>query len=262
MAHRPFAALQCVGKSGSLNMQTRFAIVISAAVTVALLALAPNTASADTKTAKVCNAEYAANKAAIQGSGEKKKDFVMACRAGTEVIPGGAVSTAAAPSAAPAAPATASGDVKTAKACDAEYSANKDAIKGAGQKKKDFVAACRAGTEVIPAAAASVAPAAPSAPATTSSAPQPAAPAPTRTKTFSPGPAATTAPTGANEFATDTQAKARCPGSNVVWVNLKSQVWHWAGTHDYGNTEKGAYMCQADATAEGARAAKNEKAPA
>jgi hypothetical protein len=246
-------------------MQSRFAIIISAAVTVALFAFAPGTASADTKTAKVCNAEYAANKAAIQSSGEKKADFVTACRAGTEVIPGAAaVSTAGvapAPTSVPAAPA-ASGDVKTAKACDAEYSANKDAIKAGGQKKKDFVAACRAGTEVIPAAATSVAPAAPSAPATTSSAPQPAAPAPTRTKTVSPGPAATTAPTGANEFATDTQAKARCPGSNVVWVNLKSQVWHWAGTHDYGNTEKGAYMCQADATAEGARAAKNEKAPA
>lgn len=43
--------------------------------------------------------------------------------------------------------------VKTAKECDAEYSANKAAIRGSGEKKKDFVAACRAGTENIPASA-------------------------------------------------------------------------------------------------------------
>ena len=57
-------------------------------------------APASAKTAKECDAEYAANKPAIQGAKEKKKDFITACRAGTETIPGGA---AAAPVSAPAA---------------------------------------------------------------------------------------------------------------------------------------------------------------
>ena len=67
--------------------------------------------------------------------------------------------------------------------------------------------------------------------------------------------------TGANEFANEALARAHCPTDVVVWVNLNSQVWHWAGTKNYGTTKEGAYMCEADATAEGARAAKNEKQP-
>ena len=35
---------------------------------------------------------------------------------------------------------------KTAAECDADYAANKAAIKASGQTKKDYVAACRAGT--------------------------------------------------------------------------------------------------------------------
>ena len=44
---------------------------------------------------------------------------------------------------------------KTVKECDAEYAANKAAIK-ATQRKADFIAACRAGTEAIPGAAAAL----------------------------------------------------------------------------------------------------------
>jgi hypothetical protein len=61
------------------------------------LAIALLSAPATAKTAKECNAEYAANKDAIKGAGQKKADFVAACRAG------GAASAPAAP--APAAPA-------------------------------------------------------------------------------------------------------------------------------------------------------------
>jgi hypothetical protein len=126
---------------------------------------------------------------------------------------------------------------KTAKECNAEYSANKAAIKAAGQKKADFVAACKAGTETVPAAPAAATPA-PAAPA--------AAPA-----------AATAAPATASE----TQTQASCPGGTVVWVNTKSHIYHFKGTSDYGNTKQGTYMCEAAATAAGNRAAKNEKHP-
>ena len=50
-------------------------------------------ASAFAKTVAECNTEYAANKAAIRAAKQTKKDFVAACRSGTETIP----ATAAAP---------------------------------------------------------------------------------------------------------------------------------------------------------------------
>ncbi|MBV9827379.1 MAG: hypothetical protein JO001_17195 [Alphaproteobacteria bacterium] len=63
----------------------------------------------------------------------------------------------------------------------------------------------------------------------------------------------------AGEYKTEADAKAKC-SSNVVWLNSKSHVYHFAGTRDYGHTKSGAYMCQPDADKVG-RAAKNEKAP-
>jgi hypothetical protein len=148
---------------------------------------------------------------------------------------------------------------KTAKECDADYAANKAAVKASGQTKKDYVAACRAGTEAAPAAA--------SAPAATP-APAPAAPAaaaaPTPRVTPKPAavaPKANVGATGAGEFATDAQARAKCPSDTVVWVNTKSHVYHFAGSHNYGTTKQGAYMCEADAKTAGDRAAENEKHP-
>jgi hypothetical protein len=66
---------------------------------------------------------------------------------------------------------------------------------------------------------------------------------------------------GPGQFATDTEAKAKCPTDTVVWVNTKSKKYHYANAADYGKTKKGAYMCEADASAAGAVAAKNEKKP-
>jgi hypothetical protein len=152
----------------------------------------------------------------------------------------------------------------TTSQCDAEYSANKAAIKASGQTKKAFVAACRAGNATIPqgTAAAPPPPSAP-APAPTGSLfpwqqPTAAQPAP------APAPAnygSAPAPTGAGEFATEQQARYRCPSGTVVWVNTKSRVYHFAGTSNYGNTKHGAYMCEQDAQAAGARAAMNEHHP-
>lgn len=239
-------------------MRLRFAPMFSIAAVAGILALAPGAGMAATKTAKECNAEYTANKPAIKGSGQKKADFIAACRAGTEVIPGGAA-PATAPSTKPAPASTsgaaAAGNVKTAKACDAEYAANKDAIKKSGETKKDFVAACRAGTEVIPTQDTTPTPSKPAPTATT-------APATTTTRPKNASaPSATAKPSGANQFATEGQAKARCPAGVVVWVNLKSKIFHFAGSRNYGNTKTGAYICESDATASGFRAAENEKQP-
>ena len=84
----------------------RCSLVHLASLAAIGLVLAFAGAPASAKTVKECDAEYAANKGAIKGSGEKKKDFVDACRAGTESIPGGAATAPAAASAAEGAATT------------------------------------------------------------------------------------------------------------------------------------------------------------
>ena len=74
-------------------------------------------------------------------------------------------------------------------------------------------------------------------------------------------PPAATAPTGANQYATEGQAKFRCVGGTVVWANLDSKIYHFSGNKTYGQTKAGAYMCERDAQGQGMRAAKNEKHP-
>ena len=235
--------------------------------------LSASPAAAQAKTAKACNEEYKANKPALKAAKEKKGDFITACKAlpvGTPTPVGGAAPASAGTAApAPAAPtrsSTVSG-LKTAGACNDEYKANKGALKDAKEKKKDFITACRAlppGTATPigggPTAPAAPAPAAPVAPAP-APAPAPVAPAPAPRQAPPPGRSAPSAPTAANQFQTEAQAKARCPAATVVWVNTKSGIYHFAGTKNYGNTKAGAYMCETDATAAGDRASKKEKHP-
>jgi hypothetical protein len=228
--------------------------ILSAAAIGAALALCASPASA--KTAKECRADYAANKDAIKASGQTEKAYIAACRAGGDAAAPGAAAAPAAPAAAPAAAAEPAGG-KTAKECAAEYSANKAAIK-AVQKKAAFIADCRAGKETIPEAAA---PAAAPAPAAAAPAPMAPAPAPAAAAPSAPAPMAPKAGAAVEGgFASDAQAKAKCPSDTVVWMNTKSHIYHFAGTHDYGHTKQGTYMCEMDAKGAG-RAAENEKHP-
>ena len=64
------------------------------------------------------------------------------------------------------------------------------------------------------------------------------------------------APTAAGQFSTEAAARYRCPSDQVVWVNNESKIYHYQGTRYYGRTKKGAYMCEADAKASGARASR------
>jgi hypothetical protein len=141
---------------------------------------------------------------------------------------------------------------KTARECTAEWQAHKADNQAKGITEAAYVAQCRA---VTPSPSTTAAPA----PAPTPSAAPRAATA-TAPPATSPAPAATT-PTGANQFAAEAQAKAHCPSDTVVWANLSSKVYHFGGYKDYGTTKKGAYVCEKDATAQGFRAAKNEKHP-
>ncbi len=154
---------------------------------------------------------------------------------------------------------------KTAKECRGEWRANKAANEANGVTEKAYVAQCRGGATAQPSAAPAPPPApapattaAPAAPAPTAA---PARPVPPPATAARPAPSAPGNPVGANEYSTEAQAKARCPSDTVVWVNLKSKVYHFSGTRFYGNTEHGAYMCERDTAAAGMRAAKNETHP-
>jgi hypothetical protein len=65
----------------------------------------------------------------------------------------------------------------------------------------------------------------------------------------------------ADQYETQQQAAARCPGDTVVWLNTRSGIYHFQGTRSYGNTVAGAYMCERDSLRDGMRAAKNETHP-
>jgi hypothetical protein len=211
---------------------------------------------AEQKTVKACQEEWRANKADNQAKGITEKAYVTQCRAG-------AASTQPASTPAPAPSAVAPASVKTAKACRDEWQANKAAYQGAKITEKSYVDKCRAGEAVAlpntPAAAPTPAPTAP-APA---AAPKQAAPAPAPTPTPAVKPSQTTAtpPAGADQFQTEAQAKSHCPADLVVWANLTSKIYHFAGHKSYGTTKSGAYMCEKEAMTQGFRASKTEKRP-
>ncbi len=264
-------------------MDRRFVILVCSAAMLGLATMA----AAQQKTAKQCNDEWTADKATIQASGKTKKVFIAECRGQAAAAPAAApkpATTAAPKSPKTAAPSPAA-NVKTAKQCNDEWTTNKATIQASKKTKKEFMAECRtqpadASTTAAPAPAAT--PAKP--PSTTAATPAPARPStaapttppPTSAPARQPStaaappttpPPATTrapaalAPTAAGQFSTEAQAKVRCPGDTVVWVNLDSKVYHFAGTRNYGTTKSGAYICEKDTAAAGFRAAKNEKRP-
>jgi hypothetical protein len=251
----------------------RRSLGILAACAAAWLIAAPGQTWAQAKTAKACIEEWRSDKANFQAKGIPEKAYVAQCRAG-------AAATTAPGSASPAPTATAPsatvGQQKTAKACVEEWRADKVNFQAKGVTEKAYVAQCRAGNAATTAPSSAspasptptaTAPSAPSAPTSTAPAPAPAAPRPTAAAPAG-APYGSTrrgpsigSPSAAGQFAAESQAKAACPADTVVWVNLRSKIYHFAGTHNYGNTKDGAYMCERDTAAEGMRAAKNEQHP-
>jgi len=211
-------------------------------------------AIAQQKTAKACQEEWRANKDANQAKGVTEKAYVTQCRAAGSATTAPASSTSQKKTASEKKTSTAAAPAadgqKTAKACRDEWRANKDANQAKGVTEKAYIAQCRSG-------GTAAAPAPAPAPSRTTTAPT-APPPPPATTAARP---AATAPTGANQYATEGQAKLRCLTGTVVWANLNSKIYHFSGHKDYGNTKSGAYMCESDATSQGIRAAKNEKRP-
>jgi hypothetical protein len=253
-----------------MTMKIHNGLLIATAI-VCTLSLAP----AFAKTAKDCTAEWRADKAGMQARGVTEKAYVEQCK-------GGAEPTAAAPPAKPAETApppaprqTTPTGSKTAKDCTAEWRADKAGMQARGVTEKAYVEQCKVGGPIPNASApepkaTTAAPTPPPsrpAPTATQAAPAPAPQKPAPTTTAAPAPAQQpSVPKGsatleAGQFADDSSAKARCPTDTVVWVNLPSKVYHFAGTKSYGTTKRGAYMCEKEAIAAADHASKTEKHP-
>jgi hypothetical protein len=235
------------------------------------------------KTAKACREEWRANKAQNQAAGITEKAYVEQCRTGAATAgptPAAPPPTSAQPSTVPQTTAA----QKTVKACREEWRANKADNQAKGITEKAYVEQCRTGAATVaptPAAPSPTTTAAPppaAQPPARSAAPPPAqsttpaqptprqtaappAAAPAPSATGRPAPQPPSATTGANEFSTEAQAKSHCPTDTVVWVNLRSHIYHFGDTRYYGTTENGTYMCEKEAIAAGSRAAKNETHP-
>jgi hypothetical protein len=198
---------------------------------------------------KVCADQYKQAQATGTTNGEAWPQFLRHCKtqqSGAAPAPATAPPPAA-PAPAPASTTTTAAGPSVYKQCQADWSQAKANGTAQGQTWQQYLAGCKARRE---AAAAQPRPWWSPAPASAPAAAPPAAPAPQ--------PAAT----GAGEFTTEAQAKGRCPYDMVVWVNTKSSIYHFPGSHRYGNTLHGAYMCEADAKATGHRASAAEKRPA
>jgi hypothetical protein len=254
-------------------MKTQTGLLIATAI-ACTVSISPGVFA---KTAKDCTAEWRADKAGMQARGVTEKAYVEQCKGGAEPA---AVAPAAKP--AEAAPAssprqtTATGS-KTAKECTAEWRADKAGMQARGVTEKAYVEQCKAGgvmpsanaPEPKPTAAAPTPPPSRPAPTATEAAPAPAPlrPAPTTTAAPAPAPAQQPAtPRGsatleAGQFADEASAKARCSTDTVVWVNLPSKIYHFAGTKSYGTTKRGVYMCEKEAIAAEDRASKTETHP-
>jgi hypothetical protein len=224
------------------------------------------------KTAKACREEWQANRAANQANGVTERAYVAQCRVVGSPTAGPATSNAPAPTAAAPPVRPTQTVTKTIKACREEWQANKSTNQANGVTERAYIAECRTGTSPTqptatpapppaPEPTRTAAPAAPAPATPTAAGPpiRPAAPVPPTTARPAPATPGTTA--AALEFSTEAQAKARCPSDTVVWVTLKSKVYHFAGTRYYGTTKNGAYMCETDTTAAGMHAAKNETHP-
>jgi hypothetical protein len=108
---------------------------------------------------------------------------------------------------------------KTARQCSDEWTAGKAAIQAAGKTKRVFVAECRG----LPVTAA----------------------APTTPAALAKG-----------QYATESEARTSCPADAVVWVNLRSRVYHGSDSRSYGKTQQGVYMCEKESVAAGFHAPK------
>jgi hypothetical protein len=62
---------------------------------------------------------------------------------------------------------------------------------------------------------------------------------------------------GLETFTDEAKAQQHCPKDTVVWLNLPTMIWHYKGQRWYARTQHGAFACEKEAAAGGARGTKN-----
>lgn len=55
-------------------------------------------------------------------------------------------------------------------------------------------------------------------------------------------------------FPIEQEAQQHCPHDVVVWLNLPTGIYHYQGRRWYGQTKRGAYVCEQEALQNGDRA--------
>jgi hypothetical protein len=238
-------------------MKAQRSMMIFSGILAGMLIASAGPSFAQQKTAKQCDAEWQANKAAIQASGKTKKDYVATCRqsaraAAAQPSPRAATS-ATAPKSQPTGNAKASPrDTRTA------AQAQSPAPPAGKASPRDTRTATQAQSPAPPASKAS--------PRDTRTAtqaratrPQPNATATTRTQSSERTSPRTVGNASAAQYSSVVAAKAHCPLDTVVWVNTDSKIYHYSDSARYGKTKDGVYMCEKETAAAGFRAAKNEK---
>jgi hypothetical protein len=58
-------------------------------------------------------------------------------------------------------------------------------------------------------------------------------------------------------YPSQNSAQKACPNDTVVWLNTRSDIYHFQGERWYDKTEEGAFVCEKDADSNGDRATKN-----
>jgi hypothetical protein len=64
---------------------------------------------------------------------------------------------------------------------------------------------------------------------------------------------------GMQTFTSEQAAQRHCPADTVVWLNTSSANYHFKGDPWYGHTQRGAYVCKAEADKDGMRASATPK---
>jgi hypothetical protein len=62
---------------------------------------------------------------------------------------------------------------------------------------------------------------------------------------------------GLETFSDEAKAQQHCPKDVVVWLNIPTLIWHYKGQRWYANTKHGAFACEKEAGAAGARGTRN-----
>jgi hypothetical protein len=251
-------------------MRNSYVSWLTAATIAFGLPIAGPTAANAQSVMRTCAAEWKQAQAAGTTSGQTWPEFLAQCRASQSSGPAAPASAPApgslipwlqpsAPASVPASNASApSAGQSVMRQCASQWKEAKAAGTTGGQTWPQFLSQCRASRSAAASPSGSFAPAPAPAPAPT---PQSGSLFPWWQPSGSASAPASNvgAPSAlqAGQYTTELAARARCPSDTVVWVNTPTRSYHYLGTRYYGQTHRGAYMCEADARAAGYRAARN-----